>query len=176
MEEYIEAYISIANAHGTNTADNELVSVEDLTPDEMREVKRRALKLIDERELEQNLGGDPQTVGSILMGQTPEKQQQIMIEELIRENATDSDKLRSLKEDIEKSDLSEQVKTRLYRHLDFLMKVMGNSDYIQALVLQQGDPLAPRTPQILSEYVEPEMRFTRSIINSSIENAMRYLP
>lgn len=128
------------------------------------------------QELEANLGDDPQRVGFILEGQNPEERQQIMIEQLIQVNATDSDKLRSLKEDVERSDLSEQVKSNIYQHIDFLMRVMGNADYIQAQIIQQGDPLAPRTPQILSEYTEPQMRFTRSIITRGVENAMRYLP
>lgn len=126
-------------------------------------------------ELEANLGG-PQRVGNILMGQNPEERQQIMIEELIQVNATDSDKLRSLKEDVEKSDLSEQVKSNIYRRIDFLMRVMANADYLQAQILQPANPLEPRTPQILNEYIEPQMRFTRSIINKGVENAMRYLP
>lgn len=128
------------------------------------------------QELEANLGDDPQRVGFILEGQTPEERQQIMIEQLIQVNATDSDKLRSLKEDVERSDLSEQVKSNIYQHIGFLMRVMGNADYLQAQIIQQGDPLAPRTPQILREYTEPQMRFTRSIITRGVENAMRYLP
>jgi hypothetical protein len=127
-------------------------------------------------ELESNLNNDPARIGFILAEHGNEQRHRVMIEELIRANATDSDKLRSLRNDIEKADLSEQVKTRLYQTLDFLMRVQGNADYLQAQVMNQAEPLAPRTPQILSEYVQPEMIFTRSIINNGIQNAMRFLP
>jgi len=141
--------------------------------------------LVDE--LETNLGGGQnaqqlaqqlaqQRVGGILLGATPEERQEIMIPELIDVNANSVAKLNALKADIEKSNLTEQVKNNLYQSINFRLRVEGNAQYLQQQVNQVQEPLAPITPQSFREYVEPQMLFTRSIITKGVHNAMRYLP